>query len=105
MKKKKLIHNKYEQIGKIGQGGFSKVFLVKNIINNKLMAIKRVSKRSFVSSQNSITLENVMNEKHILLKVNHPFIIKFFSSFQDERHLFYVMEYAKGGPITKYLQK
>lgn len=44
-----------------------------------------------------------MNEKNILLSVHHPFIIKFYSSFQDHKYLFFVMEYAKGGPINKYL--
>ena len=103
--KKKIYHGKYEQLGKIGQGGFSKVFLVRNINNGRIFALKKVSKRTFNASENSITIENVMNEKNILLKVNNPFIIKFYSSFQDDKNLYYVMEYAKGGSITKYLQK
>ena len=104
-RQKKVYKNKYEHVGKIGQGGFSKVFLVRHMATGKLYALKKVSKRSFNASENSITLENVMNEKNILLTVNHPFIIKFYSCFQDEKNLYYVMEYAKGGSISKYLQK
>ena len=79
--------------------------LVKSLTNSKLFALKKVSKRTFNASENSITVDNVMNEKNILLKVNHPFIIRFHESFQDAKNLYYVMEYAKGGSITKYLQK
>jgi serine/threonine protein kinase len=52
-----------------------------------------------------MTVENLMNEKNILLKVRNPFIVAFSSCFQDEKNLYYVMEYCKGGPITKYLSK
>jgi protein-serine/threonine kinase len=96
---------RYEQVGKIGQGGFSKVYLVRSLASDRNYALKKVSKRSFNSSENTLTLNNVMNEKNILLTVNHPFIVKFFSCFQDEKNLYYVMEYAKGGPISKYLHK
>lgn len=102
---KKVYNGKYEQVGKISQGGFSKVFLVKKITTNELFALKKISKRSFNASENSITIENVMTEKRILQKVNNPFIIRLNCSFQDERNLYYVVEYAKGGTITKYLKK
>lgn len=103
--KKRIYNNKYEQVGKIGEGGFSKVYLVKHIKTGKLFALKKVSKSKLKSSSNQMTLENVMNEKNILLKVRNPFIVTFSSSFQDEKSLYYLMEYCKGGPITKYLVK
>jgi serine/threonine protein kinase len=103
--RRKIYKNKYEHIGKIGQGGFSKVFLVRHIATDKLYVLKKVSKGSFNAQENSITLDNVMNEKNILLTANHQFIIKFYSCFQDEKNLYYVMEYAKGGSISKYLEK
>lgn len=57
------------------------------------------------ASTNQISLINIMNEKNILLKVSHPFIVKFVSCFQDHKNLYYVMEYCKGGSIGKYLRQ
>lgn len=103
--RRKIYNNKYEQIGKIGEGGFSKVYLVRHIKTFRFYALKKVSKSKLKSSSNQMTVENVVNEKNILLRARNPFIVTFTSSFQDEKNLYYVMEYCKGGPITKYLAK
>lgn len=105
LKRPRIYNGKYEQVGKIGEGGFSKVYLVRHLKNGKLYALKKVSKSKLKSSSNQMTVENVMNEKKILLKVRNPFIVAFSSCFQDEKNLYYVMEFCKGGPITKYLAK
>lgn len=105
LKRPRIYNGKYEQVGKIGEGGFSKVYLVRHLKNGKLYALKKVSKSKLKSNSNQMTVENVMNEKKILLKVRNPFIVAFSSCFQDEKNLYYVMEFCKGGPITKYLAK
>lgn len=38
-----------------------------------------------------------MTEKQILVDIDHPFLIKLKSSFQDEKKLYFVLEYCPGG--------
>jgi len=37
------------------------------------------------------------------MKSNHPNIIKFYSSFQDKKKLYFVLEYVGGGEFSNYL--
>ena len=45
-----------------------------------------------------------MNERQVLIKSKHPYILKLRFAFQNSKFLFYVMDYMKGGPITKYIR-
>lgn len=38
-----------------------------------------------------------MMEREILISVDHPFLIKIDSAFQDEKKIFLVLEYCPGG--------
>ena len=42
---------------------------------------------------------NVMNEKNILLAVDHPFILKLFCTHQDRMCLYMVLELVIGGEL------
>ena len=103
--KRKVYKDKYLQLGKLGEGGFSKVYLVSNIKTGQQYALKKVSKSRMSSGSNQVTLNNIMTEKAILQKVSHPFIVKFSSCFQDCKNLYYVTEYCRGGSIQKYLSR
>ena len=47
----------------------------------------------------------VLQEVHILASLEHPFIIRYYDSFVDERKLFLVMEYASNGSLHTVLQQ
>jgi len=38
------------------------------------------------------------------MKLNHPNIIKLYSSFQDKMKLYFVLEYVSGGEFSDYLR-
>ena len=40
---------------------------------------------------------HVMVERNILVGMDHPFIVKLFHSFQNEKKLFFALEYCPGG--------
>lgn len=44
-----------------------------------------------------------MTEKSILAKIDHPFLIKLNKSFQDEKKLYFVLEYCPGGELFNLL--
>ena len=46
-----------------------------------------------------------MVERNILVKLNHPFIVKLYNSFQDRKKLYFVLEFCAGGELFNLLQK
>jgi serine/threonine protein kinase len=54
-------------------------YLVRDIRNGKLYAMKVISKAS-VEKSNKV--KQIISEKKIMEKMNHPFIIKLHSAFQ-----------------------
>lgn len=56
----------------IGQGSFGKVYMVANKINQQTYAMKSIRKDVVIDAEQ---LENLRLEKHIMLCVEHPFLI------------------------------
>ncbi|KAI5189492.1 protein kinase X [Nematocida minor] len=91
----------------LGEGSFGRVFLVSfegltSIKMKKLYALKIMSKAQIIHSNQ---LMHVYNEKTVMLTVHSPFFVRLYSTFQDERHLFMVMEYVPGGELFSYMKE
>ena len=56
----------------IGQGSFGKVYMVQHKTSGKTYAMKSIRKDVVIDSEQ---LENLRLEKHIMLCVEHPFLI------------------------------
>ena len=46
----------------------------------------------------------VLAEKEILCKLNHPGIVKLFFAFHDKSKLYFVLEYLAGGTLSDFLE-
>lgn len=46
-----------------------------------------------------------MTERNVLVNADHPFIVKLYYSFQNEKKLFFLLEYCPGGELFNLLQK
>ena len=44
-----------------------------------------------------------MTEKEILAAIEHQFLVKLRMSFQDEKKLYFVLEYCPGGELFKLM--
>lgn len=83
----------------IGQGGFSNV-------NRGYWHAKEVAIKTHNRDENlDRTLENVMKEAHLFWTLNHENIIAFFGVCKTPPNFCLVMEYARGGPLNKVLDK
>ena len=96
-----LGRNNFEWKKYIGRGTFGKVAVVVKKDNQKVYAMKIIKKKDINVSS---TVENAMTERDILMKADHPFIVKLRYSFQDEQCLYYCMDYVPGGELFKYLK-
>lgn len=60
-------------------------------------------KKKYIEKKNQV--KRVMMERDILTKVQHPFLIRIHSAFQDEKKIFLVLEYCPGGELFGLLSK
>jgi serine/threonine protein kinase len=92
-----LYDNKYTFIKDLGKGGFGKVFLAKEKVSNRLVAIKQLKKAS--PSQQ----EDIIHEIEIISKFENPNIVTYYHHFWENEILYLVMEYCPGGSLRDKL--
>jgi cGMP-dependent protein kinase len=80
-------------IQELGKGNFGTVCLVQARKNKFLYAIKSMSKIQIDQEQLHC---NIDMEKSILLKIDHPFIMKLVKTMKDSSNIFLLTEYIKG---------
>lgn len=91
----------YDIIRKIGQGSFGEVFLVRHRGDRQLYAMKKLQKKDMIYKRQ---VNHVWLERFVLASVGeHPLVVKMHYSFQDQVHLYFVMEYLHGGDMMTML--
>ena len=53
----------------------------------------------------SAELSRVLEERQILSIVSHPFIVALAGSFQTPNSFYFIMTYAGGGDLTRWMQR
>ncbi|CAO3651297.1 unnamed protein product [Mucor hiemalis] len=86
----------------VGTGSFGRVHLAQSKVNGKHYAIKALDKYDVVRLKQ---VEHINNEPTILKDVTHPFLVTLWDAFQDDTHLFMVMDYVPGGELFSILRK
>merc|ERR1711988_1460666 len=85
----------------LGHGAFGRVKLVKHLSNGSTYALKCQAKKAIV--ENSLQ-EHILMERSILMKLDHPFVLKLFSSLQDSKYVYFVLEILLGGELFTWLR-
>lgn len=93
MENSKLTIDHFSTISVIGKGSYAKVLLVKKKETGELCAMKILKKENIERRKQE---KHVKVERDVLVNIDHPFVIKFHSSFQNKRKLFFVLEYCPG---------
>ena len=50
-------------------------------------------------------VDHVSNEKNVLRKISHPFIVKLYQTFKDKTNLYLLLEFIPGGELFNYIRK
>ncbi|KAJ1450212.1 kinase-like domain-containing protein [Pelagophyceae sp. CCMP2097] len=98
----------YSILHLVGEGGFSKVLLVRaksghlSERNEGVYAAKIIPKSHLKSAGESF-VKATMLERNILGKFNHPFLLKLYHSFQERDRLILVVDYCPGGSLHTHV--
>jgi len=97
-KKTPIFRTPIQQVYKIshvlGTGAFSEVKLAENRETKKLVAIKCIPKRILRGKSDSIN-----NEINVLRKIKHPNIVELLEFYDNQSHIYLVMELVTGGEL------
>jgi cGMP-dependent protein kinase len=91
-----------EYIQQLGAGSYGSVYQVRCKRNNFSYAIKVTSKRQV---DEEILHKNLELERSILLRIDHPFIVKLVKTLKDDSHIFFLMEYIKGKELFEIIRE
>ena len=82
-----------DNIKELGSGNFGSVNLVRNKKNKQFYAIKALDLDQIKKEGLETCVEL---EKNVLLKTDHPFIMKMVKYLKNESYIFFINEYIKG---------
>ena len=85
----------------LGSGSFGNVTLVKSIKKNYLYAMKNISNKQILYNQLHKSLEL---ERAILLKIDHPFIVKLVKTLKDDKFIYFLMDYIRGKELFSVIR-
>jgi len=88
--------NELKELAILGAGTFGRVTLVKYRKTGQVYALKAMIKSEIIRSQQQ---KNVVNEKNIMLSMNHPFILKLITTFRDPGRVYLLLEFIQGGEL------
>ena len=85
----------------LGKGKFGMVSLVHNKKN--FYAIKAISRKSV--EREKMLAKYFVNERKIMLSLDHPFIVKMVKSMKNKHFCFLLIEFINGTNLDEYLSK
>lgn len=113
-----LLNNRYLLGRVLGKGGFGVTYVAKDIVKNKICAIKEYMPSEFSmrdgASMNVIPLSERANRvflhgrdkfieevKTLITLINNPFVVDIWDYFEQNNTAYFVMEYLGGGDLRK----
>mgnify|MGYP002148704953 CR=1 FL=1 len=99
--KKKNSITDFDLFNILGRGSYAKVVHGKNIYTNQSFAIKIIDK-NFLEREDKVYEVHI--EKYMLSLLHHPNIIKLYSTFQDRKKLYFILEYCPNRDFSEFIR-
>ena len=98
-----VVGGRYYVLKKIGSGGHSDVYKVRDVYLGTFFAMKRYI-TSDPANKDSL-LEGMEKELNVLKHCSHPVLPKIFNVIKEDENFFLIMEYVKGINLKEYVEK
>lgn len=99
----------FEQHKKLGSGYMGQVYLVRKVTSGprridepEYYAMKKVNKTQVYQLNH---MAHIIAERDMLAEADNEWIVKLYYSFQDNHHLYFILEYTPGGDMMSRLQR
>ncbi|KAJ8749103.1 hypothetical protein K2173_013710 [Erythroxylum novogranatense] len=92
----------FELLTMIGKGAFGEVRVCREKTTGNVYAMKKLKKSEMLRRGQ---VEHVKAERNLLAEVDSNCIVKLYCSFQDDEHLYLIMEYLPGGDMMTLLMR
>ncbi|KAI2656016.1 Serine/threonine-protein kinase Nek3 [Labeo rohita] len=92
--------DQYSLVKVIGKGSFGRALLVQPISEEQNYVMKEIRLPKIDSG-----IRNSRREAVLLSRMKHPNIVAFRDSFEDDGHLYIVMEFCSGGDLFQRIQQ
>jgi serine/threonine protein kinase len=104
MQRQRLTPDDFEQLTIIGRGAFGEVRLCRKHDEQTLFAMKKLRKADMIA-KGQVT--HVRAERDLMAEAEdeNPWVVKLHYSFQDDAHLYLIMDYVPGGDMMSLLMK
>lgn len=86
----------------LGNGNFGNVYLVQSKKNKSFYAIKGIDK---IQINAELLHKNLELERAILLKIDHPFIVKLVKTLKDKNFIYFLMEHIVGKELFDVIRE
>ena len=96
----------YNVLHLVGEGGFSKVLLVRaksGHVGGKDVYAAKIIPKAHLKSAGESFIKATMLERNILGEFDHPFLLKLYHSFQEKDKLVLVVDYCPGGSLHTHV--
>lgn len=98
-----VVGGKYTVIKLIGRGGFYSTYIVLDIKSNKIWAMKLCDKTN--RNYSPAIREKILQEPHMMMKLNHPAIPKVVDIGENDENIFIVREYIEGVTLESVVRE
>ena len=95
------LNGRYELVKLIGSGGMANVFEARDLLENKLVAIK-VLKEEYLTNDEFV--RRFRNESKVIAVLDHPNIVKVYDVNFTGAEQYIVMEYIDGITLKQYIE-
>lgn len=98
----KISLNDFTVLKVLGRGSFGKVLLAEKKDNRVLYALKVLRKADIIAKEQ---VEHLKNERMVLEKAQHPFLVGLEYAFQTDDRIYFVLRFMRGGELFQHLRK
>ncbi|GFO11680.1 serine/threonine-protein kinase nek8 [Plakobranchus ocellatus] len=91
----------FEKIRTVGKGAYGTAVLYKKKDDESLVILKEINMHDLNSSERQLAL----NEVSVLALLDHPNIVSYYDSFEEDGVLMIEIEYADNGTLAQHLAK